>query len=106
MMNKPQNDPAVGCPLERRVIRLFHATTQKKAKQYRQTGAIKAPVRGFTTMTGAMAWAMKVGRTVIIEFEAVNAHKLPDHHNEFGDAWWNDGDITEWRCAFSANGDA
>ena len=106
-MNNEQNKPRFcALPLERRVMRLFHATTQKKAKQYRQTGAIKSPVRGFTTMTGAMAWAMKVGRTVIIEFEADNAHKLPDHNNNFGEAWWNDGDVTDWRCAFSANGDA
>jgi hypothetical protein len=53
-----------------------------------------------------MAWAMKVGRDVIIEFEAHSPHKLPDHHNMFGEAWWNDGDIVEWRCSFSAHGDA
>lgn len=33
---------------------LYHATTQKKAKQYRQTGQIKSPVRGFTTIEAAM----------------------------------------------------
>lgn len=88
-------------------MRLYHATTQKKAKLYRQTGAIKKPVRGFTTMQAAMAWAMKVqGRTVIIEFEAYAPHKMPDHHNQFGDAWWNDGDVTDYHCVFSANGDA
>lgn len=88
-------------------MRLYHATTQKKAKLYRQTGAIKKPVRGFTTMQAAMAWAMKVqGRTVIMEFEATAPHKLPDHHNQFGDAWWNDGDVTDYCCVFSANGDA
>lgn len=53
-----------------------------------------------------MAWAMKVNRTVILEFVAYEAHKLPDHHNQFGEAWWNDGDISVWICAFSANGDA
>lgn len=31
-------------------MKLYHVTTQKKAKQYRQSGAIHAPVRGFTTM--------------------------------------------------------
>ena len=85
---------------------LYHATTQKKAKLYRQTGFIKAPVRGFTTLQAAMAWSMKVGRVVILEFEATEAHKLPDHHNEFGEAWWNDGNIEKWRCVFSAVGDA
>ena len=85
---------------------LYHATTQKKAKLYRHTGKILAPVRGFTTIEAAMAWSMKVGRTVIIEFNADKAHKLPDHHNRFGEAWWNDGDVTEWGCVFSAIGDA
>lgn len=37
-------------------MKLYHATTQKKAKQYRQSGAILAPVRGFTTMQAAMAY--------------------------------------------------
>ena len=85
---------------------LYHATTQKKAKLYRQTGHIKAPVRGFTTMQGAMAWAMKVGRTVIMEIDATSPHKLPDHHNQFGEAWWNDGNVENWKCVFSADGDA
>jgi len=87
-------------------VKLYHATNQKKAKQYRETGFIKTPVRGFTTITASMAWSMKVGRTVIIEFEQENPHKLPDHHNEFGEAWWNDGNVKEWKCVFSANGDA
>lgn len=85
---------------------LYHATTQKKAKLYRQLGAIRAPVRGFTTLQASMAWAMKVGRVVILEFTADRPHKLPDHHNEFGEAWWNDADVTQWRCVFSACGDA
>ena len=87
-------------------MKLYHATTQKKAKAYRQTGAILSPVRGFTTPMAAMAWAMKVGRSVVLEFEAPTPHKFPDHHNPFGEAWWNDGDITNWHCFFSATGDA
>ena len=39
-------------------MKLYHATTQKKAKLYRETGHICKPVRGFTTLQGAMAWAM------------------------------------------------
>jgi len=85
---------------------LYHATTQKKAKLYRQTGCIKAPVRGFSTLIAAMAWAMKCNRTVILAFEANRPYKLPDHHNKYGEAWWNDGDVELWRCEFSANGDA
>lgn len=87
-------------------MKLYHATTPKKARAYRETGYIMSPVRGFTTLQGAMAWAIKVGRTVIIEFDADRTHKLPDHHNDFGEAWWNDGDVSEWNCAFSAEKDA
>lgn len=87
-------------------MKLYHATTQKKAKWYRENGCIKAPVRGFTTLQAAMAWAMKVGRTVIYEIECNNPYKLPDHHNQFGEAWWNDGDVTVFRCVFSAFNDA
>ena len=87
-------------------MKLYHATTPRKAKLYRQTGKINAPVRGFTTLQGAMAWAIKVKREVIVEFEADHPHKLPDHHNAFGEAWWNDGDIREWKCVFSADNDA
>lgn len=84
---------------------LYHATTPKKAKLYRCTGRIIAPVRGFTTITAAMAWAMKVNRTVILEIQCDNPHKLPDHHNQFGDAWWNDGDVIKWKCIYSAGED-
>jgi hypothetical protein len=87
-------------------MKLYHATTQKKAKTYRASGCIKSPVRGFTTMIAAMAWAMKVNRNVILSFDAPCPYKLPDHHNGFGEAWWNDGDISQWKCEFSANGDA
>jgi hypothetical protein len=87
---------------------LFHATTPAKAKTYRNSGRIIAPVRGFTTMPAAMAWAMKVGRSVIYQVtaDADRFHKLPDHHNEFGDAWWIDADVTDFECAYSAGGAA
>jgi hypothetical protein len=53
-----------------------------------------------------MAWAMKVGRTVIYQIQAPNPHKLPDHHNQYGEAWWNDGDVLDFKCVFSADRDA
>ena len=84
-------------------MKLYHVTTPRKAKRYRETGYIYSPVRGFTTLMGAMAWAIKVGRTVILEFEATNPYKLPDHHNKWGEAWWNDGNIQEWKCVYSAD---
>lgn len=89
-------------------MKLYHATTEKKAKNYRITGYIKKPVRGFTTLQAAMAWAMKVGRTVIYEINETPAYKLPDHHNIFGEAWWIDMDVPvdNIKCVFSAVKDA
>lgn len=88
-------------------MKLYHATTHKKYRRYHETGYIKAPVRGFTTIQAAMAWSMKVtGRTMIIEIEADNCHKLPDHHNKFGDAYWNDGDVVNFKCIFNAEVEA
>lgn len=83
--------------------RLFHATTPKMAARYRQVGRIIKPVRGFNCIEAAMAWAMKTGRTVIYEVTAPAdlLHKLPDHHNQFGSAWWLDSDATEFRCVLS-----
>ena len=72
---------------------LFHVTKPKKAKLYRQTGHIKKPVRGFTTLMAAMAWAIKTGRTVIYSVQGDPAFKLPDHHNQFGEAWWLDENV-------------
>lgn len=89
-------------------MKLYHATTPKKAKLYRGAGCICKPVRGFTTLQGAMAWAMKVGRTIIYEVEGETAYKLPDHHNVFGEAWWIDSDVSveNIKCVFSAEKDA
>jgi hypothetical protein len=82
---------------------LYHVTTPKKAKLYRETGFIISPVRGFTTLLAAMAWAIKVNRTVIYEIECNNTYKLPDHHNQWGEAWWNDDNVTNFKCVYSAN---
>lgn len=87
---------------------LYHVTTPKKARLYRQTGHISKPVRGFTTIPAALAWAVKTGRTVIYEVEGSPAYKLPDHHNKYGEAWWidSDVDIAKIKCVFSADKDA
>ena len=85
----------------KREMTLYHATTPKKAKLYRDTGQINKPVRGFNTLQGAMAWACKTGRSVIMEIHGGDCHKLPDHHNEYGTAWWVDHDVLVWKCVFS-----
>ena len=84
---------------------LYHATTPKKAKRYKESGRIILPVRGFTTQMAAMAWAMKTGRTLIYRFDSDRCHKLPDHHNAHGEAWWADEDIPVDRieCVFNAH---
>ena len=84
-------------------MKLYHVTTQAKVKKYHESGRIIAPVRGFDTPMAAMAWAIKVGRRVILEVWAGDAHKLPDHHNKFGNAWWNDNDIHFWECFYSGH---
>jgi hypothetical protein len=81
---------------------LFHATTPRKAKKYRESGRIIPPVRGFDSGMAAMAWALDKHRTVILMFEADKVHKLPDHHNKFGNAWWADEDVTDWECYYSS----
>jgi len=72
---------------------IYHVTTPKKAKLYRHTGHICKPVRGFDTFTAAMAWAIKVGRKVIYEVSGEPGYLLPDHHNEWGKAWWIDKNV-------------
>jgi hypothetical protein len=80
---------------------LFHATTPKKVQKYHQSGRIISPVRAFTTLQAAMAWACKVNRSVVLQIEGTDCHKLPDHHNIWGEAWWVDHDVLEWKCVFS-----
>ena len=77
---------------------LFHVTTPKKAKLYRNSRMIKKPVRAFDTLMGAMAWAIKTGRSVIYKIESKNVYKMPDHHNQYGMAWWADENITRFSC--------
>ena len=72
---------------------LYHCTTPKKIDRYNISGRILQPVRGFSTKEAATKWCQLTGRTVILSFEAHNVWKLPDHHNRFGTAWWNEGDI-------------
>lgn len=82
---------------------LYHATIPKKVRLYHQSGKILSPVRGFTTLNAAMAWAMKTQRSVILKITGSSdkCHKLPDHHNSFGEAWWFDQDIESWKCIIS-----
>jgi hypothetical protein len=75
------------------VVTLYHATTPKKAKLYRESGFIQKPVRGFDTLTAALFWAAKTGRSVIYEVSGDPAFKLPDHHNKFGNAYWIDENV-------------
>ena len=87
---------------------IYHVTTEKKAKLYHSIGYIKKPVRGFNTLMAAMAWAIKTERKVIYQLEALEVYKLPDHHNQFGEAYWTDEDVSIERikCVFSAVKDA
>lgn len=75
---------------------LYHVTTPKKLARYVASGRIIAPVRGFTTVAAAQEWARRTGRSIILEVCGTDCNKLPDHHNQFGCAWWIDHDVTEW----------
>ena len=89
--------------------KLYHCTTPKKVQLYHSTKHICSPVRGFNTKEAAMAWCIKTGRTVILEqtgWKQEDIHKLPDHHNSFGTAFWVDMNVPEWKCVFSADSDA
>lgn len=92
----------------KQTTKIYHATTPAKVKKYRETGYIVKPVRGFDNQIAAMAWASKVMRTVILEVEVDKSklHKLPDHHNAYGNAYWYDDNANEFKCVFSADGDA
>lgn len=69
-----------------KTLTLYHATTPKKVQAYHASNRIRLPVRGFTTLQGAMAWACKTGRSVILELQGTDCYKLPDHHNQWGEA--------------------
>lgn len=89
--------------------KLYHCTTQKKAKSYNESGAIHSPVRGFDSLQGALAWCVKTGRTVILEIDGwdqEDIHKLPDHHNLYATAYWVDKNVINKKCVFSADKDA
>ena len=77
-------------------MKLYHVTTEKKAKRYHDSGCIIKPVRGFDTLDGALVWAIKTGRKVVyeIDVDGLPVYKLPDHHNKFGQAWWVDADVS------------
>lgn len=77
-----------------KTMKIFHVTTEKKAKLYRQTGYIKKPIRGFSTLLGACVWAMRVGRRVIYECDVTHTYPLPDHHNPYGIPLWTDENIS------------
>jgi len=89
-------------------LTLYHVATGKLAWRYRKTDAILKPVRGFDSITAAMAWAIKVQRRVIYSvhgYSPNNCHKLPDHHNKFGNAWWIDEDVpvSNIKCVWSGD---
>lgn len=97
------------CEYQNNLIRkdirtLYHVTTVKKAKLYRQTGHINKPVRGFDSLMGAMVWAIKTGRKIIYAVSGEPSYLLPDHHNDYGKAYWIDENIPVDRikCVYSA----
>ena len=54
-----------------------------------------------TPQAAAREWAAHTGRTVIVRVTGSDCHKLPDHHQRSGDAWWIDHDVTEWAPVYA-----
>jgi len=79
---------------------LYHCTTPKKLARYKASRRIISPVRGFSTELAAKKWCELTGRTIILSFESETPWKLPDHHNRFGTAWWNEGDVLNYTEIF------
>lgn len=76
---------------------LYHATTPRKMARYEQTGAILPPVRGFDTLAAVEEWArLTQGRSIILRIGVEHAQALPDHHNEYGLAWWTPVKVEKW----------
>lgn len=72
---------------------LYHCTTPKKYARYKASNCIIPPVRGFSTIEAAQEWCRLTGRTIILSLPTTTVWKLPDHHNRYGTAWWNEEQI-------------
>jgi hypothetical protein len=77
---------------------LYHCTTPKKLTRYNDHRSIIKPVRGFTTYEAAEYWARRHNRSIVLRIEGDERmlHKLPDHHNKYGEAWWFDCDVQKY----------
>jgi hypothetical protein len=82
---------------------LYHATTPTKVRRYHDSGRIFGPVRGWDTMSAALAWAARTGRSVVLRIDGgmLPSYPLPDHKSPLGRAWWIDGDVVTWKCVVS-----
>jgi len=72
---------------------LYHCTTTKKFARYRASNCIIPPVRGFSTLEAAQEFCRYTGRSIIVTVPTETCWKLPDHHNRFGTAWWNEESV-------------
>lgn len=68
-------------------MKIYHCTTSKKLKRYKETGCILNPVRGWKYLKSAENWCKKTGRTIILEFEAEEVYPLSDHKPLFHSYW-------------------
>lgn len=61
---------------------VYHVTTKNKLMKYLSNGAIKAPVRGWETISEAERFSKQTGRKIILRLKFPdNAEKWPGHHN-------------------------
>lgn len=76
-------------------MKLYHCTTPKKLKRYKNTGCILSPVRAWRYINSAKNWCKKTGRTIILEFDVKEYYPLPDH-KPLGHAYWTPEYIRNW----------
>ena len=68
-------------------MKAYHCTTPKKLERYKKSGCILPPVRFWSTEYSAQKWMRKVGRTILLIFDAPNrSYPLPIK----GGAFWTD----------------
>lgn len=66
---------------------LYHCTNKKKLQQYKDTGCILMPVRGWRYLSSAENWCKHTLRDIILKIECDVAYPLPDHKPMFHSYW-------------------
>ena len=62
---------------------VWHVTTAKKLKRYKDSGGILPPVRAWESLSAAERFSKQTGRKIIVRLKFPNtAERLPGHRGE------------------------